>query len=85
MTRFARTPNRVRPSRWLRVRLRVEPLEKRENPSTLAFNDLEPNDTLDLAQSVGILSEANVVAVRGTIGSGTRETTDVDDVNLLKW
>ena len=78
MTRFARTPNRVRPSWWLRVRLRVEPLEKRENPSTLAFNDLEPNDTLDAAQSVGILSEANVVAVRGTIGSGTRETTDVD-------
>ena len=64
--------------------LHVEELETRDLPSSgtgaglLPLVEVEPNDTLDLAQNLGDLSSAGQAAVIGNIGNGATGPTDVD-------
>ena len=69
-----------------RVRcLRLEPLESRQLmagspalPGTTVLLEAEPNDTLDVAQSLGDLSGAASSEVIGTIGNSPAGQADVD-------
>src|SRR5436305_13379097 len=73
---------RCRRSPWRRpVRLDLEALETRTLPAAfpaaLLVADVEPNDTLDVAQSLGDITIAGHVAITGTIG-GKLSGADVD-------
>jgi methionine-rich copper-binding protein CopC len=69
-----------RPRRRAALALRVEALEPRNllsGPgSTLA--EMEPNDTLDVAQSLGALGGLGAAEAVGTIGNGPSGAADVD-------
>jgi methionine-rich copper-binding protein CopC len=81
MFRIAR--NHWRTWRHPLVRVQVEELESRRLLSSGPFGlvpltEVEPNDTLDLAQNLGDLNGAGQVAVLGNIGNGATGATDVD-------
>ena len=69
-----------------RVRcLRLEPLESRQLmtgspalPGSTVLLELEPNDTLDVAQSLGDLSGVASSQVIGTIGNSLAGSADVN-------
>ncbi len=64
---------------------RLESLELRQllagsplTASTVSLVEVEPNDTVDVAQNVGDLSESPSVQVLGAIGNGPAGAADVD-------
>jgi methionine-rich copper-binding protein CopC len=80
-TRLPHRSSRLR----TRTRLNVESLEARSLPSSTGWPGLhnplfevQPNDTLDLAQSLGNLSVARQGQVVGVIGNGPAKAADVD-------
>ena len=73
MKRPAQLPRRLTRSR--RARLRLELLESRDTPTV--FLEIDPNDTLDIAQALGELGTQGSVEVLGHVG-GYSGPADVD-------
>ena len=56
----------------------LEQLETRNLLSAVAVPEIEPNDSLNHAQSLGALDNATAVPVRGIVGNGAYGAADID-------
>ncbi len=87
LTKLHTNPCKTRRCRRLRTRFRphLEILERRQLLSNYTgsiayqlFTEVDPNDTLDLAQNVSTLSQTTPIRVTGTIGGPPGEVADAD-------
>ena len=85
LSRSLLAPQRRRRRPRQALQFRLESLELRQllatsplTASSVSLVEMEPNDTVDVAQKVGDLSESPSVQVLGTIGNSPAGAADVD-------